>query len=809
MGVEADPAEEIKRLQRCISDLISLLALPALWSGSGHSQIVGTVLDTLLGMLRLDLVYARLRNPVDRTFIWTIRVAQSRQPRLQAEQICEALDRVLKDDPESEPLRIQNPFGDGDISILPLRLGLQGEVGIIVAGSERADFPKQTERLLLSVAANQAFIGLQDARQLNEQTRAAKVAEERLHREETELKRSEVRMAAIFNSALDCILTIDHEGLITEFNPAAEHTFGYRRDDVVGKLFADVIIPPTMRGEHRRDLARSLATGEGPLLGRRIEMTALRSDGREIPVELAITPIPLDGPPSFTVYLRDLTERKQTEATFRAIVETTPECVTLIALDGTLLRMNSAGVQMAGASSAEVVIGQNFYDFLPPEDRERYREFHEKVCAGQKGFLEFDLINMRGERRQMETRAAPLRHDDRSIVQLGVTRDITRRKQAEEKLRRSEERWRSVFENSAIGVALADLSGRFIATNPVYQKMLGYTEEELQNLTFLDLTQEEYRDTNRSLIDALLMQERQQFQIEKQYRRKDGTLVWVRNNVSLVPGSERVPRFIMALCEDVTERKQAEDGLAKARTELARAARVLSLGALTASIAHEVNQPLAGIITNAGACLRMLDADPPNIAGARETARRTIRDGNRASEVVTRLRALFSKKGVATESVDLNDAAREVIALSMSDLQRAQVILRMELADDLPPVTGDRVQLQQVILNLLMNAADAMSGVEDRPRQLVVRTEPDEANRVRLMVRDAGIGLEANNVDKLFEAFYTTKRDGMGIGLSVSRSIIEGHQGRLWVAPNDGPGATFSFSIPCRSEGAASDRPGA
>jgi signal transduction histidine kinase len=229
-------------------------------------------------------------------------------------------------------------------------------------------------------------------------------------------------------------------------------------------------------------------------------------------------------------------------------------------------------------------------------------------------------------------------------------------------------------------------------------------------------------------------------------------------------------------------------------------ARVTSLGVLTASIAHEVSQPLSGIITNASTCLRMLAANPPNIDGARETARRTIRDGNRASDVITRLRALFSKKDATTESVDLNEATREVITLSLGKLQRDRVILQTELADDLPPVTGDRVQLQQVILNLLQNASDAMITISDRPRQLVIRTEQDEADRVRMTVQDAGVGFESQDVDRLFEAFYSTKNGGMGIGLSVSRSIIEGHHGRLWAASNDGPGATFSFSIPRRPE---------
>jgi C4-dicarboxylate-specific signal transduction histidine kinase len=272
--------------------------------------------------------------------------------------------------------------------------------------------------------------------------------------------------------------------------------------------------------------------------------------------------------------------------------------------------------------------------------------------------------------------------------------------------------------------------------------------------------------------------------------------VWVRNSVSMVTGSEGVPQFLMALSEDVTEQQEARVALDKARSDLAHVARVSTLSALTASIAHEVNQPLSGIVTNASTCLRLLDADPPNLEGARETARRTIRDGNRASEVITRLRALFSKKSAAFESFDLNEAAREVIALSESELQRNGVIPRLDLAAGLPSVLGDRIQIQQVILNLIRNGSDAMSTVADGPRELQIKTERNESGGVRLSVRDTGVGIDPKVEEKLFEAFYTTKGDGMGIGLCVSRSIMESHQGRLWAIRNEGPGTTFTFSIP-------------
>jgi signal transduction histidine kinase len=252
--------------------------------------------------------------------------------------------------------------------------------------------------------------------------------------------------------------------------------------------------------------------------------------------------------------------------------------------------------------------------------------------------------------------------------------------------------------------------------------------------------------------------------------------------------------YIVAV-QDITARRLSEEALDEARSELAHAARAMSLGVMTASIAHEVSQPLSGIITNASTGVRMLDAEPPNVDGAREIARRIIRDGNRASDVISRLRALFGKKEFRAESVDLNEAAQEVIALSQSKLQRGQVVLQTDLANNLPFVHGDRVQLQQVILNLLLNAADAMSDL-DGPRQLTISSRMDGADKVQLSVSDVGVGFALGEAKKLFDAFYTTKRNGMGIGLSVSRSIIDRHHGRLWAVPNEGPGAIFSFSIP-------------
>jgi PAS domain S-box-containing protein len=505
------------------------------------------------------------------------------------------------------------------------------------------------------------------------------------HAQAAALSRSEARKAAILDSALDCIVTIDHQGCITEFNVAAERTFGYRRDELIGKELAGVIIPPSLREDHRRGLARYLATGEGRVFGRRLEMTATHADGREFPVELAITRVPLKGPPSFTGYLRDITERKQSENELRRSEAFLAEAQ----------RLSATGSFSWRVATDEIMWSEQLY---------RIFEFDQAVP------VTLELVR---------TRTHP--------------EDIPSMYDMIDRARRTG----SDFE---------------------YEHRLQMPDRSVK---YLHMVAHGNRD-------------------------QDGRVEYI------------------GAVQDVTERRLSEQALGKVRLELAHVARVSSLGAISASIAHEVNQPLSGIITNASTCLRMLAADPPNVDGARETARRTIRDANRASDVVTRLRALFSKKNAATELVDLNEAASEVIALSRSELQRNRVILRSELADDLPPVTGDRVQLQQVILNLLLNALDAMSGVDDRPKQVVMRTERDEGDRVRLTVQDAGVGFDPQSAERLFEAFYTTKSGGMGIGLSVSRSIIENHNGRLWAARNNGPGATFSFSIPYRPEGATS-----
>ena len=520
LTVEPEPgSDEIKLLRRCINDLVGLLALQAVWSGGDPSQIARMLADALFGMLRLDLVYVRLNvgdTPVESTRVTDADVAPSPQ------EIGELLGRPLERNPKNLTARVSNSVGEVGMTIVPFRLGLRGDIGLIAAASRRADFPLATERVLLNVAANQAVIGLHEAHLLSEQQRIASELDRRIEQRTEEL--------AAANEELK----------------------------------------------------------------------------------------------------QEIDKRRQTENKLRRSEAFLAETQ----------QISQTGSLSWRVPSDEIVWSEQVYQIF---------EFEQ----GSPVTLE-----------RIATRVHP--------------EDV-----------------------------------------PLLFDMIGRARNSSSSFEY------EHR---------LLMPDR-----SVKFVHLVAHATWDRDD-----GLEYV-----GAVQDVTQRRLSEHALDKARSELAHVSRVTTVGALTASIAHEVNQPLSGIITNASTCLRMLAADPPNIDGARETARRTIRDGNRASDVVTRLRALFARKVSAIESVDLNEAAREVIALSRDELNRAAVVLQPDLADGLPPVSGDRVQLQQVVLNLLLNASDAVSGIEDRPRQVIVTTERDDDSCVRLSVRDSGVGLEPGGADKL------------------------------------------------------------
>jgi PAS domain S-box-containing protein len=511
--------------------------------------------------------------------------------------------------------------------------------------------------------------------------------------------------------------------------------------------------------------------------------------------------------------LTDVDERKRAEDALRAsehklqlIIDTIPALAWSARPDGSADFFSQHFLEYVGLS-AEEAAGWGWTTAVHPDDLSSLTAVWQRLLAsGQSGEAEARLRRHDGEHRWFLFRANPLRDASGAIVKwYGINTDIEDRRQAEDALRRSEAFLLEVQRLSHTGGWRYDVAADIVESSPEIQRF--YDIQPGEDITRPPFWFGRIHPDDRSRVQGEFercMREQTIYRAAYRIVLPNGTIRYQdATGHPVVNDAGELVEFVGALkdmteyWETTNELERASGAVRELQATMSRALHVATVGELAAAIAHEVNQPLSGIITNAGTCLRMLNAAPADIDGARETARRTIRDGNRASDVIARLRALFSKREFTLEPLDLNEAAREVVALSSNDLQRNRIVLQLELADDLPVVTGDRIQLQQVMLNLLHNARDAMIEVRDRARQLLIKTEEEKGDRVRVTVRDAGVGVDQANVDRLFDPFYTTKADGMGIGLSVSRSIVERHQGRLWAEPNDSaPGATFSFSIP-------------
>jgi PAS domain S-box-containing protein len=365
-------------------------------------------------------------------------------------------------------------------------------------------------------------------------------------------------------------------------------------------------------------------------------------------------------------------------------------------------------------------------------------------------------------------------------------------------LREREARIRRLVDANIVGIVIWDFQGRIIETNQAFLDIVGYAREDLASLRWTELTPAEWRDVDDQAFAELKAAGTVQPR-EKEYFRKDGSRVPVLVARAVF---EWNPDEGVAFVLDLTERKHVEGALRDAQANLAHVMRITTLGELTASIAHEVNQPLAGVVANAEACLRWLDRETPDLEEARQSVRWIMDDGNRASEVIRRVRALARKTSIERVALDLNEVIREVTALVQGELISHAVSLRMELALTPSTILGDRVQLQQVIINLVMNGIEAMQSVTERPRELVIRSRQAETGQVLVSVTDCGVGISAENANRLFNAFFTTKSSGMGMGLAICRSIVEAHGGRLSASGNDGPGATFQFVLPVHQEDA-------
>jgi PAS domain S-box-containing protein len=382
------------------------------------------------------------------------------------------------------------------------------------------------------------------------------------------------------------------------------------------------------------------------------------------------------------------------------------------------------------------------------------------------------------------------------------------RRQTEAALRERESRIRRLVDANIIGIFIFDLEGRIVEANDAFLQLVGYDREDVVagRLHWTELTPPEWLDRHERAVTELKRIGTVQ-PYEREYFRKDGNRVpALIGSVAFDEQRDQGVAFVL----DLTERKRAEaeareseQKYRKMQMELAHVTRVTTLGEMTASIAHEVNQPLAAIVNAAAACLRWLDRGTPNLDEARSAVEWITKETNRASEVIRRIRALAKKTEIEKLPLDVNDVAREVISLEQRELVSNHVSLQMELASALPPILGDQVQLQQVMINLVMNGIEAMQSVTDRPRELVIRSRQDGTQQVLVSVTDCGVGISAEDAGRLFDAFFTTKSGGMGMGLSICRSIVEAHGGRLWATATVPHGATFQFTLPVNADHAS------
>jgi PAS domain S-box-containing protein len=381
-----------------------------------------------------------------------------------------------------------------------------------------------------------------------------------------------------------------------------------------------------------------------------------------------------------------------------------------------------------------------------------------------------------------------------------------RRRRAERALKESEERWRSVFETSAAGVAVLDKEARFVATNLAFQSMLGYSDQELRTISFVDLGFPDDREALRRLGEELRRGAYPRHDAVTQFRRRDGSAIWGHIYFSSILDADMKPRLIIATALDITDHKAAEEAARTAQSELAQVARLTAMGEMSASIAHEVNQPLAAIVANGNAGLRWLANTAPDLDEVRATLKRIVSDGHRAGKVISGVRTLFKKNAQTRAPVDVNDIVSEVLSLVRGELESRRVTVEAELGL-LPPVTADRAQLQQVILNLITNALDAMGAISDRPRVLRLRSERCEPGKIMMTVQDSGPGIEKKNIHRIFEPFFTTKANGTGMGLAICRSVVESHGGRLMASHGHPYGAVFQIVLPLQEPDSGSPAP--
>jgi PAS domain S-box-containing protein len=477
-----------------------------------------------------------------------------------------------------------------------------------------------------------------------------------------------------------------------------------------------------------------------------------------------------------------------------AVIRSLPGVLYIYDQQGRFLRWNDNFERVLGRTSSEVS-KMNPTDFFRSEDKERVKLAIDEVFLQGKSTVEADLITKNGaEIPYYFTGVADMIGDRRCLLGVGV--DLTERRKAQAGRRESEARYRALFDYVPDGILIADTEGRYLDANPSICRMLGYDLDELIGLDATSIVAEP--DLEHIGLALHTIKTTASYDGEWVFRRKDGSTFPAEVVATIMPYGA-----IVALVRDTTERhgadaqrREAESAMRDMQGQLARFGRLSMLGEFAATIAHEVNQPLAAIMTNCDASLRWLAADPPNLDKAREAISRAIGDSNRAREVIKRTHGFAIRGEPNFADIALNEVIREIILMTGKEQQKAGVTVVKDLMAGGPTVRGSRIELQQVVLNLFLNSIEAMQMITERDRVLTVRTDVEPAGAVRVSVQDTGVGFDAATAERLFEQFFTTKPDGTGMGLRISRSIVEAHGGRLWATRLVPHGALFQFTVP-------------
>jgi len=620
-------------------------------------------------------------------------------------------------------------------------------------------------------------------RLVSRSTRTARLLEER---------------ARLLDLAHDAVFIRDMDGRLTYWSRGAEELYGWTAGEALGRIAQELL--QTEFPEPFDDFAAQILQA-GSWQGELVHATR---DGRRVVVaaRCAVERDDRGEPVAFLVTTNDITERKRAEEAlrkseekWRAVFEHNPTMYFMVDPVGTVASVNPFGAEQLGYTVEELV-GRPVLDVFLEADRDAARR-HVAACFERPGeVFRWELRKVRKDGAIIWVRETgkAMRIAEGGLAVLVVCEDITQQKRAEEELRASEARFRTLVDHASDAFFLCDAPGNIIDVNRQACESYGYTREEFIRLNVFDLSPDP--DTDRKFIrDNFPPSETRIFTFDTHHRRKDGTLfpVEVRARRFVEGGHRRV----IGLLRDITTRRQAEQALREAQAALTHVTRVTTLGEVTASFAHELNQPLAAIVNNANACLGLLPSGHQELGEVREALADIVSDAGRAGAIIERVGALARRSATEHVAVRLADVVSDVLALVAAEATARRVTIDTRVPADLPTVLGDRVQLQQVLLNLVVNGMDAMGTVDERERFLGIRGRTDDdRSAVMLRVEDCGIGLKPEEMNRLFDAFYTTKPHGMGLGLAISRSIIEAHGGRLWAEGNDGPGATFAFSLP-------------